>query len=348
VLKGIRNLLAAKGLSVPVDLDQLGGPATMPNLYQAPSVNVLTSGLSWKPWKWKSDLNQLFNVNLPKYLTDEQVGEMELYEYLTNTYQDCLPTGQEPMVVLAGYSQGAMVVHNVLNLLITNGETGPARMIKGSALIADPERVAFSDVVNFGTAPAPDKGICAEAERLAGTSLCTAGASTPDVTNVFATSAVALCDNNDTACDTSADLASNATTDIQDIFHGIWVHTNCHSYCGSEVVTAGKSIGRRLIKDGLGATPSTVYVANAASGTVTPISTATNTAEQPIKVGTGPNAIAITPNGATAYVLNSGSGTVTPINTTTNTAGSAISVGQVGGQCHVEELVRRGGICGRW
>src|SRR5258708_2391555 len=32
---------------------------------------------------------------------------------------------------------------------------------------------------------------------------------------------------------------------------------------------------------------------------------------QPIKVGSGPNFIAITPNGETAYVSNQGSGTVT-------------------------------------
>ncbi len=55
---------------------------------------------------------------------------------------------------------------------------------------------------------------------------------------------------------------------------------------------------------------------------------ATNTTLQAITVGTGPDAIAITPNGKTAYVANGGSGTVTPINTTTtNRAGHAIKVG---------------------
>jgi YVTN family beta-propeller protein len=39
----------------------------------------------------------------------------------------------------------------------------------------------------------------------------------------------------------------------------------------------------------------TAYVANAGSGTVTPINTATNTALKAIKVGRGPVAIAITP-----------------------------------------------------
>ncbi len=39
----------------------------------------------------------------------------------------------------------------------------------------------------------------------------------------------------------------------------------------------------------------TAYVVNSGSGTVTPISTATNTAGKAIKVGPGPVAIAITP-----------------------------------------------------
>jgi DNA-binding beta-propeller fold protein YncE len=65
---------------------------------------------------------------------------------------------------------------------------------------------------------------------------------------------------------------------------------------------------------------------------VTPVSAATNTAGQPIEVGAGVTAIAITPNGRTAYVVNYGSypddeGTVTPIQTATGTAGKTIKVG---------------------
>jgi YVTN family beta-propeller protein len=41
--------------------------------------------------------------------------------------------------------------------------------------------------------------------------------------------------------------------------------------------------------------PVTAYVANYNSDTVTPINTATNTALKPIKVGSNPQAIAITP-----------------------------------------------------
>ncbi len=77
------------------------------------------------------------------------------------------------------------------------------------------------------------------------------------------------------------------------------------------------------------ATNGVVYAVNNRSDTVTPINTATDTADPPIPVGSSPSAIAITPNGQTAYVANIGDGTVTPISTATNTAGSAISVGQL-------------------
>ena len=66
---------------------------------------------------------------------------------------------------------------------------------------------------------------------------------------------------------------------------------------------------------------------NEFGGTVTPITVATNTAGDPIPVGTNPLAIAITPNGQTAYAVNEISGTVTPITVATNTAGAPIAVG---------------------
>jgi hypothetical protein len=80
------------------------------------------------------------------------------------------------------------------------------------------------------------------------------------------------------------------------------------------------------------ARPITAYVVNQDSATVTPISTATNTAGPPITVGGCPTQVAITPDGVTAYVVNLALGNqflgaVTPIATATNTAGPPIAVG---------------------
>src|SRR5215813_1363437 len=73
--------------------------------------------------------------------------------------------------------------------------------------------------------------------------------------------------------------------------------------------------------------PFTVYVLNQGSGTVTPISTATNKAGKPIKVGHSPCSMAISPDGRAVYVTNQMAGTVTPISTRTNRAGQPIKVG---------------------
>ena len=52
------------------------------------------------------------------------------------------------------------------------------------------------------------------------------------------------------------------------------------------------------------AAPNTAYVGNSFSESVTPIDLATNTPGAEIKVGKGPNGVAITPDGKTAYVAN--------------------------------------------
>ena len=67
------------------------------------------------------------------------------------------------------------------------------------------------------------------------------------------------------------------------------------------------------------------------TGTVTPITVASNTAGTPISgVGTSPNQIAITPDGKTAYVTDNGSNKVYPIALPAGTVGSPISVGGIG------------------
>jgi len=71
------------------------------------------------------------------------------------------------------------------------------------------------------------------------------------------------------------------------------------------------------------------YVANYLSNSVSVIDTATNqTVGAPITVGTGPSALAITPNGQRAYVANFGSNSVSVIDTATNSVvGAPITVG---------------------
>ena len=262
----------------PIDADELGGPAGIPNTYQAPSVDVLESGLSRAPVEWSSDLNQLLLVNLPQYLSGEKVGEAELYRLLLTTYNNCIASGEEPTVVLAGYSQGAMLVHNVLNLLIASGETGPAAMIKGVVLIADPERVSSSDVYNKGTASPGDAGICPVAEAQFPVS-CVGVGPTPDVSKAFAPITIALCDSGDAVRDTTADMINAYVAgalgvgalafEYEPFKHGVWVHDDCHSYCGSQAIAAGQWVGFKLLQDGVGSAPSPSSTSTAGNGSWT-------------------------------------------------------------------------------
>ena len=61
--------------------------------------------------------------------------------------------------------------------------------------------------------------------------------------------------------------------------------------------------------------------------TVTPVNLLAKTAGTPIKVGSTPYQVAISPDGRAAYVTNNSSNSVTPINTATQTAGAEIKVG---------------------
>ena len=65
-----------------------------------------------------------------------------------------------------------------------------------------------------------------------------------------------------------------------------------------------------------------------AADRVTPIDLETNEPGKKIKVGRGPIAIAIAPDGKTAYVANTSSESVTPIDLETNTPGPEIKVGE--------------------
>jgi DNA-binding beta-propeller fold protein YncE len=97
--------------------------------------------------------------------------------------------------------------------------------------------------------------------------------------------------------------------------------------------TAGPPIRIKDVTNGgfggaFGITPDgkTLYVSTI-HNTVVPISTATDEAAKPIKVGLGPGSYAFSRDGKTAYVINSLLGTVTPISTATDRAGAPIKVG---------------------
>lgn len=94
---------------------------------------------------------------------------------------------------------------------------------------------------------------------------------------------------------------------------------------GSAGRTAGSPVSPRSARR------VTVYVANSGSDTVTPISAANNKPGKPIRVGSGPQQIVISPDGETAYVAarriaGDSPATLTAIRTATNTAGKVLTM----------------------
>jgi YVTN family beta-propeller protein len=68
------------------------------------------------------------------------------------------------------------------------------------------------------------------------------------------------------------------------------------------------------------------YVTNEQSGTISQVDLATGVVGTPITVGTQPDGIAITPDGATAYVADFGSSEVVPVTLATGAVGSPIAL----------------------
>ncbi len=69
------------------------------------------------------------------------------------------------------------------------------------------------------------------------------------------------------------------------------------------------------------------YVANQQAGTISQVDLATGVVGSPISVGAGPDAIAITPNGAIAYVADYASSKIVPVALATGAVGTPIMLG---------------------
>ena len=99
------------------------------------------------------------------------------------------------------------------------------------------------------------------------------------------------------------------------------------SAAGGYPVTATIKVGTEPAGVAVDTAAGTVYVANAAAGTVSVIDEATNTVTATIKVGTEPAGVAVDPAAGTVYVTNHSVGTVSVIDAATNTVTSTIIVG---------------------
>lgn len=160
--------------------------------YPAPSVNTLTAGAGFSP----SGLKRVIEKNAPMYLAGEAEGVGKLWGALLEARTNC-PTEQ---VVLAGYSQGAMAIRDLLPEDYVAKDATFQRMIRGVVLLADPERLKKSQVIGFGDAPNSGFGLC---DLVKPAVSCTGTRPLIDVPAVFRPVATSVCFTNDPVCDTS-------------------------------------------------------------------------------------------------------------------------------------------------
>ncbi len=92
----------------------------------------------------------------PKYFRDLQAGETWVMDKLTSRASAC----PRQLIVLAGYSQGAMVMHRVVRALArTRADAAIAGRIAAVVLVGDGDQVPHDNVTRFGTAGAGAHGI---------------------------------------------------------------------------------------------------------------------------------------------------------------------------------------------
>lgn len=260
VEQGMVDTLNSAGSHPDIEVHQLA--------YPAPSVDLLLSGLDSGSITQKA--NRLLKHNLPSYLGQERQGERELMTYLGQVIASCSGSTKHPEVVLAGYSQGSMVVHNVLQTLVNSKATAEINLIAGSVLIADPEDMPSSQVLNFGTASSTpgSYGACHALDLLPGNLSCLQQGPTQEIPAQFLSSTVAVCDAGDLVCDTGSLVVVHTPSGyVKAAKAGEFIHVNCHDYCSTSAQTAGNYLARKLLALGVGIAPLAVATQSLAAGT---------------------------------------------------------------------------------
>lgn len=218
--------------------------------YPATSVDALFAGLNQITARNRLDYLAKLRAKLPDniraYLAGEKQGVAALWGQYTSVRVGC-PANTK--IVLGGYSQGAMVVHEFLNELAATNDTAGKKAIIGSVLLADPERVKHSGVLELSDAAYSSYGVC---DLLSLAVKCAAPDPLSDLKPPFLGTTVSVCSNDDPICDTSELIPQ---------FERVWFDASARSSLVNlaktvhdsyryipETRTAGKLIGRRVLR----------------------------------------------------------------------------------------------------
>jgi hypothetical protein len=231
-------------------LSRLAPRTPKPRFYQLPyaalSTDVLAAGVQ-KAGSLRASEDRFFQ-NLTTYIGSEKYGVAKLNRFISQAEAACPKAG----FVLAGYSQGAMLIHDYLTQLARQGSGAELRAIRGTVLVADPERTPQSSVVNFGTARSDGYGVCRASENILRVAVCVSSDATQDVPPVYPNMRQ-VCDDGDIVCDTSVLLHLNTLNGWKaQVKGGLITHeTYCvagrhGSRCSAGLIAAGRALGQRV------------------------------------------------------------------------------------------------------
>ena len=186
-----------------------------------PTSVVSLKGAFWRPSNWQN------------YIAGLEQGVDAAWS-IVNTRAELCPTER---VVLAGYSQGAMVMHRLLTDLVTAGRTHITSRLDGLVLAGDGDNAPSDSVVRFGSAVAKRTGV-SRALHLG----------SARGRSISSSIVYSLCDRFDVVCDTGSVITAGALGGpvvVGAAGVGIRAHTrNYPAHAGLK--TAGSRIGARI------------------------------------------------------------------------------------------------------
>ena len=140
-------------------------------------------------------------------------------------------------------------MHEFLDQLAASKDSAGKKAILGAVLLADPERMKNSNILELSNAPYGSYGVCDQVSLLIN---CASPGHLTDIASAFQNKAVSVCSVNDPVCDTSelvsqlGKVAFDAKKRSALISLALTIHDSYKSLAAT--TTAGKLLGRFIAR----------------------------------------------------------------------------------------------------